>query len=177
MKQHKRAVHMGDKNFRCLETGCGKKFRFKIQQKDHMRAVHNHDKLSCPRCGARFLSYSGHRAHVTRCRDDASSAENSQTHPKRAKNCSLLDSKVVFNKEAGHNFTGSNNVFHRNLHEDECKVSSVWLQRKGGSQKLDPPPLFKGGGGSGSPESQPSPKSLNFLLILYFSRSFLEHVS
>ena len=53
----------------------------------------------------------------------------------------------------------------------------VWLQRKGGSQKLDPPPLFKGGGGSGSPESQPSPKSLNFLLILYFSRSFLEHVS
>ena len=54
---------------------------------------------------------------------------------------------------------------------------SVWLQRKGGSQKLDPPPLFKGGGGSGSPESQPSPKSLNFLLILYFSRSFLEHVS
>ena len=61
---------------------------------------------------------------MTRCRDDASSAENSQTHPKRAKNCSLLDSKVVFNKEAGHNFTGSNNVFHRNLHEDECKVSS-----------------------------------------------------
>jgi len=122
MKQHKRAVHMGDKNFRCSETGCGKKFRFKIQLKDHMRAVHNHDKLSCPRCGARFLSYSGHRAHVTRCRDDASSAENSQTHPKRAKNCSLLDSKVIFNKEAGHNFTGSNNVFHRNLHEDECKA-------------------------------------------------------
>ena len=56
-------------------------------------------------------------------------------------------------------------------------VPNVWLQRKGGSQKLDPPPLFKGGGGSGSPESQPSPKSLNFLLILYFSRSFLEHVS
>ena len=30
-------------------------------------------------------------------------------------------------------------------------VPNVWLQRKGGSQKLDPPPLFKGGGGSGSP--------------------------
>jgi len=43
-----------------------------------------------------------------------------------------------------------------------------------------PPPLFqisKGEGGSEPPESQPSPKSLNFLLILYFSRLFLEHVS
>ena len=124
MKQHKRAVHMGDKNYRCLETGCEKKFRFKIQLKDHMRAAHNHDKLSCPRCGARFLSYSGHRAHVTRCRDDARSAENTKTHPNRAKKCSLLDSKVIFNKKAGHNLTGSNNVYHRNLNEDEYKVSS-----------------------------------------------------
>ena len=34
---------------------------------------------------------------------------------------------------------------------DSHHVPNVWLQRKGGSQKLDPPPLFKGGGGSGSP--------------------------
>ena len=61
---------------------------------------------------------------MTRCRDDARSAENTQTHPNRAKNCSLLDSKVIFNKKAGHNLTGSNNVYHRNLNEDEYKVSS-----------------------------------------------------
>ena len=124
IKQHKRAVHMGDKTYRCLETGCEKKFRFKIQLKDHLRAAHNHDKLSCPRCGARFLSYSGHRAHVTRCRDDARSVENTQTHLERAKKFSLLDSKVIFNKEAGHNIKGSNNVYHRNLNEDKYKVSS-----------------------------------------------------
>lgn len=40
-----------------------------------------------------------------------------------------------------------------------------------------PHPSSKGEGGLDPPESQPSPKSLNFLLILYFSRSFLEHVS
>ena len=58
------------------------------------------------------------------CRDDARSAENTQTHPKRAKNCSLLDSKVIFNKKAGHNYTGSNNVPHRKFNPDEYKVSS-----------------------------------------------------
>ena len=40
-----------------------------------------------------------------------------------------------------------------------------------------PHPSSRGEGGLDPPESQPSPKSLNFLLILYFSRSFLEHVS
>ena len=40
-----------------------------------------------------------------------------------------------------------------------------------------PHPSSKGEGGLDPPESQPSPKSLNFLLILYFSRLFLEHVS
>ena len=39
-----------------------------------------------------------------------------------------------------------------------------------------PHPSSRGEGGLDPPESQPSPKSLNFLLILYFSRSFLEHV-
>ena len=61
---------------------------------------------------------------MTRCRDDARSVENTQTHLERAKKFSLLDSKVIFNKEAGHNFKGSNNVYHRNLNEDEYKVSS-----------------------------------------------------
>ena len=61
---------------------------------------------------------------MTRCRDDARSAENTQTHPERAKKFALLDSKVITNKKAGHNFTGSNDVYHRNLNEDEYKVSS-----------------------------------------------------
>ena len=39
-----------------------------------------------------------------------------------------------------------------------------------------PHPSSRGEGGLDPPESQPSQKSLNFLLILYFSRSFLEHV-
>ena len=64
---HKKAVHRGQKNAKCLEAGCGKKYRYKIQLKDYMRAVHKYEKLECPWCQAIFLSYSGHTDHLARC--------------------------------------------------------------------------------------------------------------
>jgi len=64
---HKKAVHRGVKNAKCPEAGCGKKYRYKSQLKDHMRAVHNYEKLECPRCLAKFLSHSGHTDHLARC--------------------------------------------------------------------------------------------------------------
>jgi len=65
--QHKKAAHRGEKNAKCPEAGCDKRYRYKIQLKDHMRAVHNYEKLECPRCGAKFSSYSGHTDHLARC--------------------------------------------------------------------------------------------------------------
>ena len=65
--QHKKAAHRGEKNAKCPEAGCDKRYRYKIQLKDHLRAVHNYKKLECPRCGAKFSSYSGHTDHLGRC--------------------------------------------------------------------------------------------------------------
>ena len=68
LMQHKKAAHRGEKNAKCPEAGCGKRYRYKNQLKDHMRAVHNLKKLECTQCEAKFSSHSGHTAHQTRCR-------------------------------------------------------------------------------------------------------------
>ena len=47
--QHKKAAHRGEKNAKCPEAGCDKRYRYKIQLKDHLRAVHNYEQLECPR--------------------------------------------------------------------------------------------------------------------------------
>ena len=67
LMQHKKAAHRGEKSAICLEAGCDKRYRYKTQLKDHMRAVHNYEKLECPRCGAKFSSRSGHTDHLARC--------------------------------------------------------------------------------------------------------------